>query len=57
MKYTERKEKILRCHKAIPIKNLINYIKIGDVTLDELIEAGLPKDRELMISDYIKNLE
>ena len=53
----ERKEKILRCHKAIPIRNLINYIKIGDVTLDELIEAGLPQDRELMISDYIKNLE
>lgn len=53
----ERKEKILRCHKAIPTMYLINYIRRGEVTLDELIEAGLPKDRELMISDYIKNLE
>jgi len=39
------KDKILNGCKSIPVKNLVNYIKQGKVSLSELIGAGLPDDK------------
>lgn len=41
-----KKDKILKGWKGIPVKSLVNYINNGDVTLPELIAAGLDKDPE-----------
>ncbi len=46
------KERILRGCKAIPTRNLVNYIKGGRVSLSELIDAGLSEDKV----QEIKNL-
>ncbi len=43
----ERKERILKaCNGGIPLPNLLNYIENGDVTLAELVGAGLSQERQ-----------
>lgn len=43
----ERKERILKaCNGGIPLPNLLNYIEHGDVTLAELVGAGLSQERQ-----------
>ena len=38
----ERKERILKaCNGGIPLQSLLNYIERGEVTLMELVGAGL----------------
>lgn len=41
-----RKERILDSCNSIPLRNLINYIRKGEVSLSELIAAGLLKEKE-----------
>lgn len=41
----EKKEKILKGCKSIPINSLVNYVKNGEVTFQELISAGLSKEK------------
>lgn len=43
----DRKEKILKaCNGGIPLQSLLNYIEHGDVTLMELVGAGLSEERQ-----------
>ena len=39
------KEKILNGCKSIPVKNLVNYIRQGKVSISELVGAGLPDEK------------
>lgn len=49
------KDKILRGWRNIPVKNLANYVKRGDVTLSELKAAGLPTEREFIIQNILRS--
>ena len=43
----ERKERILKaCNGGIPLQSLLNYIERGEVTLMELVGAGLSEERQ-----------
>ena len=48
------KEKILKGCNSIPVVNLINYIQNGNVSIPELITAGLSKDKVNKIETAIQ---
>lgn len=50
-----KKEKILACVKAIPTRNLMNFIKQGEVTLNELLSAGLPEEKADEIKEHFQD--
>ena len=51
---TEKKVRILSSCKAIPTKNLVNFIKEGIVSLSELLSVGLPNDKAEAVKTLLK---